>query len=146
VRGAEDTSERQLRAYVTVTGAEPRFNKAGELTAAIRFTNCGQTPAYAVSVTIPYDFAILGDTQRRPTSRGTQGDARFRHRADADACGGKSPHWLDGLEGRFEGRENVFMRVAHYAVGKLPSFRTEFPPEAEPRPCACWIGGMVRRS
>jgi hypothetical protein len=49
-RGAEDTAQRQLRAYVVVTYAEPRFDASGDLVAALTFTNCGQTPAYSVSV------------------------------------------------------------------------------------------------
>lgn len=49
-RGAEDTAQRQLRAYVVVTGAEPDFDRAGDLTVSVTLTNCGQTPAYNVSV------------------------------------------------------------------------------------------------
>jgi hypothetical protein len=50
VEGADKTAERQLRAYVTITNAEASFDGAGDLTATIRITNCGQTPAYNVSV------------------------------------------------------------------------------------------------
>jgi len=36
---------------------------------------------------------------------------------------------VDGLEGRFEGRENVFMRVAHHAGRQALQFRTELTGE-----------------
>jgi hypothetical protein len=45
-----DTAERQLRAYVVITSAEPGWNAAGDFTATVKFTNCGQTPAYNVSI------------------------------------------------------------------------------------------------
>jgi hypothetical protein len=51
LRHAETTAQRELRAYVTITQAKPGFDMAGDLTAVIQITNCGQTPAYNVSAT-----------------------------------------------------------------------------------------------
>jgi hypothetical protein len=51
------TAERQLRAYVVITSAEPSFDGAGDLTVTIKITNCGQTPAY--NVTASRDIRIL---------------------------------------------------------------------------------------
>jgi hypothetical protein len=47
VRGAEETAERQLRAYVSVSSAEVRkFGTAQPLEARVVVRNSGQTPAY----------------------------------------------------------------------------------------------------
>ncbi len=50
VRNAKDTARRQLRAYISLTGGDIVVSEEKkEFRVALKFINCGQTPAYSVS-------------------------------------------------------------------------------------------------
>lgn len=48
VQGADDTARRQLRAYISMIGAEDVKGEGGHFGFRVRFKNTGQTPAYDV--------------------------------------------------------------------------------------------------
>jgi len=56
VREAEDTSKRQLRAYVNISDAQHRLNEQGVAEVRVDFRNFGQTPAYRVSTWTRLEF------------------------------------------------------------------------------------------
>jgi hypothetical protein len=48
------------------------------------------------------------------------------------------------LQIRFEGREDVFMRIAHHAIGKLSPILVEFPGEFDLLPHKLCLPGEVQ--
>jgi hypothetical protein len=61
VKGAEETAERQLRAYISVTAGHVRLiNNTTAVEMWVQFKNAGQTPAYKFGNWLRYEIKLAG--------------------------------------------------------------------------------------